>query len=158
MTEGKRMGNKTQLITPFLMLTAGTIASIIMYVRGFDLNTMLWDLLIVLIIFYIIGDIARYLYASVRPRVIPRANINQELVEALMNGENVTGNVVAVADGEGTQAGEAFSGEFSADGLMSEEHAYDSDEEGYSEEELGGYDEEENTDSYDSEEENTDKN
>ena len=45
------MENKTQLITPFLMLTAGTIASIIMYIRKFDLNRMLWGLLIVLVIF-----------------------------------------------------------------------------------------------------------
>ena len=36
------MGNKTGLITPFFMLLAGAIASIIMYVRGFDLTTMLW--------------------------------------------------------------------------------------------------------------------
>lgn len=141
------MGNKTQLITPFLMLTAGTIASIIMYVRGFEFNTMLWILLIVLVIFYILGDIARYLYASVRPRVIPAANINRELIEALMNGEEVSGSVVTVADNENTDTGEDFSEELSADGLMSEEsEESDSDEEGYSEEELGEYEEEKFTD------------
>lgn len=140
------MGNKTQLITPFLMLTAGTIASIIMYVRGFEFNTMLWILLIVLVIFYILGDIARYLYASVRPRVIPAANINRELLDALMNGEEISGSVVAVADNENTDTGEDFSEELSADGLMSEEsEESDSDEEGYSEEELGEYEEEEFT-------------
>lgn len=152
------MGNKTPLITPFLMLTAGTIASIIMYVRGFDLNTMLWTLLIVLIIFYIIGDIARYLYATVRPRVIPVANIDHELLEALMNGEEISGNVVNVTDSEGTDMGAELSEEqLSADGFMSEESEGYSDEEGYSEEELGEY-EEDNTDSYDSEEEFTDEN
>lgn len=145
------MGNKTPLITPFLMLTAGTIASIIMYVRGFEFNTMLWILLIVLVIFYIIGDIARYLYASVRPRVIPTANIDRELLEALMNGEEISGNVVAVTDRENTGMSEDASEELSADGFMSEEI------EGYSEEELGGY-EEEDTDAYNSEEEFTDEN
>ena len=44
------MGNKTGLITPFFMLLAGAIAAIIMYVRGFDLTTMLWGLLIVLVV------------------------------------------------------------------------------------------------------------
>lgn len=152
------MENKTQLITPFLMLTAGTIASIIMYVRGFEFNTMLWILLIVLIIFYIIGDIARYLYASVRPRVIPVANIDRELVEALMNGEDISGNVVDVTNSQDTGIGEEYSEEqLSADGLMSEESEGYSDEEGYSEEELGGY-EEADTASDASEEEFTDEN
>lgn len=152
------MGNKTPLITPFLMLTAGTIASIIMYVRGFEFNTMLWTLLIVLIIFYIIGDIARYLYASVRPRVIPVANIDRQLLEALMNGEEISGNVVNVTDSEGKDMSAELSEEqLSADGFMSEESEGYSDEEGYSEEELSEY-EEENTDSYDSEEEFIDEN
>ena len=69
------MGNKTSLITPFFMLLAGAIASIIMYIKGFDLTTTLWGLLIVLVIFYIIGDIARYIYASIRPRIIPTGNL-----------------------------------------------------------------------------------
>ena len=41
------MENKVKLITPFLMLLAGAIASIIMYIRHFDLFTMLWVLLLV---------------------------------------------------------------------------------------------------------------
>ena len=36
---------------------------------------MLWILLIVLIVFYVIGDVARYLYMSVRPRVLPQDEI-----------------------------------------------------------------------------------
>ena len=65
------MENKVKLITPFLMLLAGAIASIIMYIRHFDLFTMLWVLLLVLVIFYVIGDIVRYIYESIRPRIIP---------------------------------------------------------------------------------------
>lgn len=65
------MENKVKLITPFLMLLAGAIASIIMYIRHFDLFTMLWALLLVLVIFYVIGDIVRYIYESIRPRIIP---------------------------------------------------------------------------------------
>lgn len=150
------MGNKTQLITPFLMLTGGAIASIIMYIRRFDLNTMLWGLLIVLVIFYILGDIARYLYASVRPRVIPSGNLSEMVEEARKNGD-LTGSVVAFADSEATSEGEDFSEELSADGLMSEEGTGYSEEEGYSDEELGGY-EEADTASYASEEEYTDEN
>ncbi len=135
------MENKTQLITPFLMLTAGTIASIIMYIRKFDLNRMLWGLLIVLVIFYILGDVARYLYASVRPRVIPTGDLAEMVEKAKRNGD-LTGSVVAFADGEGANEGEGFSEELSADGLMSEENAGYSAEEGYSEEELAGNEEE----------------
>ncbi|MCD8038998.1 MAG: hypothetical protein LUE96_07935 [Lachnospiraceae bacterium] len=115
------MIDKTRLITPFLMLTAGTIASIIMYVRNFDLNTMLWTLLIVLIIFYVLGDIARYLYASVKPRIIPSGQLSRLVEEARRNGD-LTEN----AEGEN-------------DGSVEELDATDtiSDEEGYSEEELG---------------------
>lgn len=150
------MGNKTQLITPFLMLTAGAIASIIMYVRRFEFNTMLWGLLIVLVIFYILGDIARYLYAAVRPRIIPTGDLGEMVETARKNGD-LTGNVVAFADSEETGEGEGFLEELSADGLMSEESTRYSEEEGYSDEELDGY-EEGNEQSYASEEENTDEN
>ena len=42
------------------MLFAGALASIIMYIRKYDFYKMLWVLLIVLVVFYIIGDIVRY--------------------------------------------------------------------------------------------------
>ncbi len=93
------MGNKTGLITPFFMLLAGAIASIIMYVRGFDLTTMLWGLLIVLVVFYIIGDIARYLYASIRPRIIPTGDLEMMVQKAKQNGD-LTGSVVAFENDE----------------------------------------------------------
>lgn len=121
------MGNKTGLITPFLMLLAGAIASIIMYVRGYELTRMLWGLLIVLLIFYVLGDIARYLYASIRPRIIPTGDLEQMVQEAKKNGD-LTGNVVAFTneeqnDMEGMDAG----------GFMSE------DADGYSDEEIYDY-------------------
>ena len=128
------MVNKAQLITPFLMLTAGTIASIIMYVRNFDLYRMLWNLLIVLVVFYIIGDITRYIYSILRPRTIPVSNIDQDMLNTLMTGDMV-GNVVAVDDdddGNGNDSDE--------DGMM-----YD-DGDGYSDEELDGYETDGETD------------
>lgn len=128
------MGNKTGLITPFLMLLAGAIASIIMYVRGFDLTTMLWGLLIVLVIFYIIGDVARYLYASIRPRIIPAGDLDKMVIQARKKGD-LTGSVVAFADEEQEQMQESID----ADGFMAD------NTEGYSDEELGAYDAEDTT-------------
>ena len=129
------MGNKTGLITPFFMLLAGAIASIIMYVRGFDLTTMLWGLLIVLVVFYIIGDVARYLYASIRPRIIPTGDLEMMVQKAKQNGD-LTGSVVAFANDEQKEG-------MDPDGFMSESGEYDSAEggfeEGYSDEELHDY-------------------
>lgn len=122
------MGNKTGLITPFFMLLAGAIAAIIMYVRGFDLTTMLWGLLIVLVIFYIIGDVARYLYASIRPRIIPTGDLEMMVQKAKLNGD-LTGSVVAFANDEQKD----MEG-MDADGFMSENN-----EDGYSDEELHDY-------------------
>ena len=76
---------KVKLITPFLMLFAGALASIIMFVKKYDLYTMLWVLLIVLIVFYVIGDVARYLYMSVRPRVLPQGEI-EDMITMLNSG------------------------------------------------------------------------
>lgn len=77
--------SKVRLITPFLMLFAGALASIIMFIKEYDLYTMLWVLLIVLIVFYIIGDVARYLYMSVQPRVLPQGEI-EEMIAMMNNG------------------------------------------------------------------------
>lgn len=137
------MGNKTGLITPFFMLLAGAIASIIMYVRGFDLTTMLWGLLIVLVVFYIIGDVARYLYASIRPRIIPTGDLEMMVRKAKQNGD-LTGSVVAFANDEQKD----MEG-MDADGFMSESGEYDPAEdnfgEGYSDEELQDYTAEDTT-------------
>lgn len=130
------MGNKTGLITPFLMLTAGAIASVIMYVREFELTRMLWTLLIVLIIFYIIGDIARYLYASIRPTIIPELD---ERESQLIARARAQGEVIPLENGE---AEDSSSEEFvssDAEEFMTEDT--DTPEnmdfgEGYSDEEL----------------------
>lgn len=67
--------DKVKLITPILMLFAGSLASVIMFLKKYDLYTMLWVLLVVLIVFYVIGDVTCYLYMSVRPRVLPQDEI-----------------------------------------------------------------------------------
>lgn len=107
--------SKVRLITPFLMLFAGALASIIMYIRKYDFYTMLWVLLIVLVVFYIIGDIVRYLYASALPRVIP-----QEDIDAIMtNLEN--GILEEDMSGEKTEAAEEAAGKEEKSELSDEE-------------------------------------
>lgn len=127
------MGNKTGLITPFFMLLAGAIASIIMYIRGFELTRMLWGLLIVLVIFYIIGDVIRYIYASIRQRIIPTYELDKMVQAARKNGD-LTGSVVAF-EGDGQDNAEEG---VDADGFMSEDTENDYSE-GYSDEELADY-------------------
>lgn len=137
------MGNKTRLITPFLMLLAGAISSIIMYVRGFELTRMLWWLLIILLIFYVLGDVARYLYASIRPRIIPAMDLDKMVVEAKQKGE-LTGSVVAFMEDDQTET----EGNMDVDGLMSEDMGESAEGEetgGYSDEEIEEYAEEEDT-------------
>lgn len=124
-----------KLITPFLMLFAGAVASIIMYVRHFDLYTMLWVLLVVLVIFYIIGDIVRYIYESIRPRIIP--DMDEELML-----ERPEDNIVAKEEGEdedeqdAQEAGAEQQTEEESDAEEEPQMADASEEEGYTDENL----------------------
>lgn len=45
----------TKNIPPLITLSAGLIAVVSMYIRHYELHTLLWILLLVLIVFYIIG-------------------------------------------------------------------------------------------------------
>ena len=91
------MENKTKFITPMLMLFAGAVASITMFIKNYELYTMLWVLLVVLIIFYIIGDVVRYIYASVRPRILPQSPDIENML-AKMNGQDEGDEVIEVED------------------------------------------------------------
>lgn len=46
---------KRKLIPIFLMLVAGAVASIIAYIKDYELTRMLWTLLAALIVFYLLG-------------------------------------------------------------------------------------------------------
>lgn len=84
------MENKTRYITPFVMLLAASAATIVMCIRKVDLMPMFKTLVIVLIIFYIIGDIVRYIYASIRPKVIP--DLNLEKLNHFKGSKNTIGH------------------------------------------------------------------
>lgn len=113
------MDNKVKLITPLLMLFAGSLASVIMYIRKYDFYTMLWILLVVLVVFYIIGDVVRYIYASIRPRIIPTAD--DEITFPIAGAGNV------VERDEDKQEEDLEQEEYNEDGT--EEQEYDSSEE-----------------------------
>lgn len=52
---------KRKLIPPFVMLVAGLITSIRTYVLHYDVKRSLLTLLVVLIVFYILGSILKYI-------------------------------------------------------------------------------------------------
>ena len=53
--EGLGKDAKRKLIPPFVMLTAGAVMSILMVIKGCELNEFLARLLAILIIFYVFG-------------------------------------------------------------------------------------------------------
>ena len=122
------MGNKVRLITPFLMLLAGALASVIMYIKKYDFNSMLWTLLIVLLIFYVIGDSVRYIYELIRPRIIPQVDISgvtsDHLTDSPENDAAMGQDGTVLDNKEGMDIGE----------FMSQEAG-----EGYSDEDLAQY-------------------
>lgn len=127
---------KIRLITPFLMLFAGALASIIMFIKEYDLYTMLWILLIVLIVFYVIGDVARYLYMSVQPRVIPQGEI--EGMIAMLNSGVMEKDMQDTEDTE--EENEEYEEEFHEEDLeydMDDEYSMDEESvEEYTDENL----------------------
>lgn len=50
---------KRKLIPPFVMLSAGAVTSILMVVKGCELNEFLAGLLTILIIFYVLGCVLK---------------------------------------------------------------------------------------------------
>ena len=132
------MGNKVKLITPFLMLFAGAVASIIMYIRNFELVDMLWILLIVLLVFYVIGDIIRYIYAAIRPRIITQDIDYSDFIPLSIFNDEETGKVRTL-DGE-EEGEEVDAGAFVAAGFEASMAAKENNsDEGYSEEDLQEY-------------------
>lgn len=125
----------TWLIFIPMVFNGGMLASYVVVSNILGLNNSIWALILPLacsafsVTIYIIGDIARYIYASIRPRIIPTGNLEIMVQQAKENG-NLTGSVVAFAndeqkDMEGMDAG----------GFMSDD-AENYFEEGYAEDAL----------------------
>jgi hypothetical protein len=58
---------------------------------------MLWILLIVLVIFYFLGDTARYIYSIIKPRIIPEADYG-EMEKMVRENLEQTGNIEEITD------------------------------------------------------------
>ena len=59
--KAKESAKKRKLIPPFVMLLAGAIISITMFLRHYESKTMLTTLLWVLIVFFIAGEILKWM-------------------------------------------------------------------------------------------------
>jgi len=51
---------KRRMLAPIIMLSAGLIASIFMFITGYELPRMLGILFLVLLLFYILGSVFSY--------------------------------------------------------------------------------------------------
>ena len=54
------MSDKRRLLAPIIMLTAGAIASITMFIMQYELGKMLGTLLLILVLFYLLGSVFSY--------------------------------------------------------------------------------------------------
>lgn len=61
MLAGMEIEMKRKWIPPFLMLFAGAVSSIIMFILHYEMQSMLWILLGVLIAFYVIGSLFKWM-------------------------------------------------------------------------------------------------
>lgn len=58
----QRAKKRRKLITPIVMLSAGAVVSITMFVNGYESSSMLKILLLTLVLFYIIGSLIRWMF------------------------------------------------------------------------------------------------
>lgn len=55
---------KRKLVPPFIMLLAGAVTSIVMFLNHYEIKKMLWILVAVLVSFYIIGVVIKEILDS----------------------------------------------------------------------------------------------
>ena len=73
---------KRKLIPPFVMLTAGAVSSILMVVKGCELNQFLARLLTILIIFYVLGCLLKDILDRIdRQNAPPEPEGEDEVIE-----------------------------------------------------------------------------
>lgn len=73
---------KRKLIPPFVMLTAGAVTSILMVVKGCELNEFLARLLTILLVFYMLGCVLKGILDWIdRQNAPPEPEEEEEVVE-----------------------------------------------------------------------------
>ena len=78
---------RIKFLSIFLGICAFVCGVPFAFIRKYDFYTMLWVLLVVLVVFYIIGDVVRYIYASIKPRIIP--SVDDEITFPAAGAGNV---------------------------------------------------------------------
>lgn len=87
---------KRKLIPPFVMLTAGAVTSILMVIKGCELNEFLARLLAILMIFYVLGCLLKGILDRIdRQNAPPEPEGEEEVIEKDFEG--------AETDGESTE-------------------------------------------------------
>ncbi len=83
---------KRKLIPPFVMLTAGAVTSILMVIKGCELNEFLARLLAILIIFYVLGCLLKDILDRIdRQNAPPEPEGEEEVIEKDSEGEETDG-------------------------------------------------------------------
>lgn len=83
---------KNKLFAPFLMLFAGAVVSIVMYIKQYSMKQMLIILLCVLIAFYLIGCLIQKKVVSFMQQIkekeeVGKAQIEGEVIEKELSDE-----------------------------------------------------------------------
>ncbi len=87
-----KKGAKRKLIPPFVMLTAGAVTSILMVIKGCELNEFLARLLVILIIFYVLGCLLKDILDRIdRQNAPPEPEGEEEVIEKDLEGEETDG-------------------------------------------------------------------
>lgn len=97
---------KRKLIPPFVMLLAGAIVSITMYIRHYKSNDMLIILLCVLLVFFVVGDLMKWMFDRFEAQVEER---RKEAGEVYTKGPDGTIEGAVPTDNEAKEEQESES-------------------------------------------------
>lgn len=75
------MTNKKKLLAPFMMLFAGAVSSITMYIFHYDMKSMLLIILVVLIVFYVTGVLMTKMIARFQQENEKNIAAEEEVIE-----------------------------------------------------------------------------
>ena len=89
MEEEKRRisARRRRLIPPFVMLLAGAVVSIAMRLFRYETRTMLIVLLIVLVVFYLVGEVIKYMLDQFEKQIEEKKAREGEVIEKELSGE-----------------------------------------------------------------------
>ena len=83
----KISARRRRLIPPFVMLLAGAVVSIAMRLFRYETRTMLIVLLIVLIVFYLVGEVIKYMLDQFEKQIEENKAREGEVIEKELSGE-----------------------------------------------------------------------